>query len=163
MTIDVVTIDSILLEHTAIVHYIGVLRAAIADQATFLLQSSDHWDKTRLKELRDRYLGLRESLASFRDGVMGHCAHEEKALSPVLGKVLADGMIAEHKEILAFLDTAHTVLNETGLLGDLKPQALMATTYNVERAIDAACHLVDTHEANEVGLFSMLKKGLRAD
>ena len=31
MSIDVVTIDSILLEHTAIVHYIYVLPAAVAD------------------------------------------------------------------------------------------------------------------------------------
>jgi len=41
MSIDVVTIDSILLEHTAIVHYINGLRAAVADLADVsLIQAS---------------------------------------------------------------------------------------------------------------------------
>jgi hypothetical protein len=163
MSIDVVTIDSILLEHTAIVHYTKELRAAVADQATFLLQASDHWDKTRLKELKERYLGLSSSLEAVRDGLMAHCAHEEQALSPVLGKLVTDGLTTEHREIIGSLDTARKLLNKTGLLGDLKPQTLMATTYNVERAVETACRMVDTHEANEVGLFAILKKGLQAE
>jgi hypothetical protein len=125
------------------------------------LQSSDHWDKAHLKELKERYLSLCNSLETFRDGLTVHCAHEEKALSQVLGQLVTDGLITEHKEIIGCVDTAHAVLNETGLLGDLNPQALMATTYNVERAVETACRKVDTHEANEVGLFALLRKGLQ--
>jgi hypothetical protein len=84
-------------------------------------------------------------------------------LSPVLGKLVTDGLITEHREIIGCLDTARTLLNKTGLLGDLKPQTLMATTYNVERAVETACRMVDAHEANEVGLFALLKKGLRVE
>lgn len=162
MSIDLTTIDSILLEHTAIVHYVNELRSAVAGQATFLLQSSDHWDKTRLAELKKRYLNLCNSLEAFRDGLIGHCAHEETALSPVLGRLLTSGLIIEHKEIIGCLDNARTLLNETGLLGDLNPQALMATTYNSQQAIEMACSMIDTHESNEVGMFALLKKGLRS-
>ena len=163
MNIDVVTIDSILLEHVAMVRYIERLRTAVADQATFLLQSSDHWDKTQLKELKDRYLSLRDSLQEFRNSLIGHCAHEEKALYRLLGKSVTNGLIVEHKEIIGHVDTAHTVLNGTELLGDLNPSELMATTYNVEQAIETACQMVDAHEANEVGMFVLLKKGLQTE
>jgi hypothetical protein len=53
MNIDVATIDNLLLEHTAIVHYINELRSILADQAIFLLQASNHWDNEHMKELRE--------------------------------------------------------------------------------------------------------------
>lgn len=163
MSVDEVTIDSILLEHIAIARHIEVLRQSIAEQATFLLESADRWDKTHLGELRERYLRLRDSMQAFHSGVVAHCAHEEKALSPVLGSLVAHGNIVEHKEIIGYVAEALSVLDETGLLGDLKPQELMATTYNAQLIAQRAFALVDTHEANEAGLFGLLKKGLRAN
>ncbi len=76
---------------------------------------------------------------------------------------MTDGLIREYEEIIGCLNAAHKLLNETGLLGDLEPQVLMATTCKVERAREMACRLVDTHEANELGLFALLKKGLLAE
>jgi len=48
-------------------------------------------------------------------------------------------------------------------LGDLNPQELMATTYNVKRTIELTCTIIGTHEANEAGMLGLLKKGLRVD
>jgi len=160
MSIDMVTINSIMLEHMAIERYIEVLREAVAEQATFLLQSANTWDKTHLKELKKNYLKVRDSMQALHDGLMWHCAREEKILSPVLGHLMAAGNVMEHKEIIQKLAQSLSALDETGLLGDLKPQELMATTYNVKRTVEIVCTLVGTHEANEAGMLGLLKKGL---
>ena len=163
MSIDMVTIDSILLEHTAIQHNVDILYDAVAAQATFLLHSANNWDKTHLKELRDNYLQLRDTMQAFYESIKGHCAREEAAMSPVLGDLLNRGNAIEHKEILGHLDRARALLGKTKLLGDLRPQELMATTQQVAQTIELACDLVSLHEANEAGLFGLLKKALNAD
>jgi hypothetical protein len=163
MNIDAIVIDSILFEHTAIKHSIGVLRDAMAEQATFLLHYAGTWNRTHLQELKDNHLKLRDSLRAFRDLVIRHCSDEEKALSMVLGNLIAKGNIIEHKEIISYLNRAESLLNETKLLGNLKPQEVMATIYNVQQTVEMVCSLVDTHETNEAGMLALLKKVLNMD
>ncbi len=163
MSIDMVTINSIMLEHIAIERYIEVIREAVAEQATFLLQSANAWDKTHLKELKKNYLKVRDSMQALHDGLMWHCAREEKILSSELGHLVAVGNVVEHKEIIQKLAQSLSALDETWLLGDLRPQELMATTYNVKRTVEMVCTLVSTHEANEAGLLGLMMKGMQAD
>jgi hypothetical protein len=81
----------------------------------------------------------------------------------VLGNLIAKGNIIEHKEIISYLNRAESLLNETKLLGNLKPQEVMATIYNVQQTVEMVCSLVDTHETNEAGMLALLKKVLNMD
>jgi hypothetical protein len=163
MRTDLITIDSILLEHTAIKYCIEALRTAVAEQATFLFESENNWDNTHLKQLKDNHIRLVESVQAFHDKLERHCFHEEKDLLPMLGKLVADVNVIEHQEIMNQIERAHNLLNEAKLLGDLKPYELMAETYNVERTVEKVCRVVESHEANETNLFAQMRTGLQAD
>ena len=160
MGVDAVIIDSILLEHVAIKHSIEALRQAVAEQATFLFDSENTWDYTKLKQLKDNHLKMIDSVQAFHDNLASHYVLEEKNLSPLFGKLVAAGNVVEHREIMQYLERAHYLLNEAKLLGDLKPQELMAATYNVYINIEMSCRAVETHEAIEANLFALLRKGV---
>jgi hypothetical protein len=160
MGTDLITIESVLLEHTAIKYCTEALRKAVAEQATFLLESEDHWDNAHLKQLKDNHISLVYSIQAFHDKLERHCLHEEKDLLPMLGKLVADVNMIEHQEIMNQIKRAHNLLNEAELLGDLKPYELMAATYNVERTVESVCNLVESHEAGETNLFSQMRRSL---
>ena len=163
MGTELITIDSILLEHIAIKHCIETLRQTVAEQATYLFESENNWDNTHLRQLKENHIKLVDSVQAFHDKLIGHYAHEEKDLLPMCGKLVGDGNMAEHQEIINHLKRAHDLLNESQLLGDLKPQELMAATYNIERTVEIACRVVEIHEENETNLFALLRKGLTAN
>jgi hypothetical protein len=163
MVTDLVTIKSILLEHTVIKRCIEALRQAVADQATFLFDSESNWDNTHLKQLKDNHLKLVHSVQAFKDKLAAHYIREERDLLPLFGTFVAEGNAAEHKEITQHLERAYYSLSKAKLLGDLKPQELMAATYDVERIVEIACRVVETHEATETNLFALMKKGLPSE
>src|ERR1039458_7479967 len=147
MKTDLITVESVLLEHTAIKYCIEALRKAVAEQATFVFESENNWDNTHLKQLKDNHISLVESLQAFHDKMARHCFHEEKDLLPLLGKLVADVNMSEHQEIMNQIERAHNLLKEAELLGDLKPYELMAATYNVERTVENVCKVVESHES----------------
>ncbi|MCX6012738.1 MAG: hemerythrin domain-containing protein [Chloroflexi bacterium] len=163
MNINLTDIDIILLEHIAIKHSIKILRNDMAEQATFLLQYASTWDRTHLKKLKDNHLKLTDSLKSFHNLLIQHCSDEEKMLSEVLGNMITKGNVIEHKEIGKFFNQAELILNETQLIGNLKPQEVMKAIYKVQQTVEMICSFIDTHETNEVGMLTLLKRVIAMD
>ena len=85
-----------------------------------------NWDNTHLKQLRDNHISLVESIQAFHAKLKRHCLHEETDLLPLLGKLVSDVNVIEHREIMNQIQLAYNLLKEAKLLGELNETILFA-------------------------------------
>ena len=147
--------------HRTIREHVKLVGDLISDrEALFSLEKARaDWIPGRPEILAEEQRKLRQALSFLEDGLKNHFAYEEKALPPLLGELLTQALILEHREISTEIEEAKSMAADIKLEG-LDREELLLRESHVRQAIDGICQGVEHHAAREETVLEMLERAL---
>ena len=95
------TINSVLQEHQAIQAQVDLLKDSIREWEELSgSDKSDIPDAEMSKALSEKQLNLQHAVSNLSEGFLSHHINEEKILEPILGELLDQALVYEHKIIV---------------------------------------------------------------
>jgi hypothetical protein len=148
-------------EHQAIRQNVKLAGETVNDiEAMFTLQKAySGWTQSSTQELVEKQNQLRQAIGFLEQGLKNHFAFEEDKLPPLLGKLLMNALIVEHRHIGKQMEDIKTILADTSLEG-LSHAELLAKKTAIREAVNDICHTVEEHADHEEIILKMIKKGI---
>lgn len=154
-------INRVIEEHQTIRRYVKLTGDAVSDQEALssLEKARADWIPGRLEILSEKQKRLQQTLSSLDEGLKNHFAFEEKALPPLLGELLMQALILEHREIEKAIDEVKTMATDIKLEG-LSRDELLSKEAHMQHMVDSICDLVAEHATREETILTMAQRAL---
>ena len=154
-------INRIIEEHHTIKNHMKLVGESMNDlEALFSLrQAYSSWAQGSIDALNENQEKLQQTLSALDEGLKNHFGFEERTLPVVLGTILMQALLLEHREIISRLEEAKPMLADTRLSG-LKQEELFSQKSHIERAISDISRLVEEHTTREEIVLNMAKRAL---
>jgi len=148
-------------EHQTIKGHLKLVGDSVSDQEALAALQKAHADfiPGRLEVVSEKQRKLQQTMSALEEGLKNHFAFEEKALPPLLGKLLMQALVLEHREIKNEIDEAKSTVESIKLEG-LSREKLIAKESHMQQMIDSICQLVEEHATREEVVLEMLQRGL---
>ncbi|MDO8568702.1 MAG: hemerythrin domain-containing protein [Dehalococcoidales bacterium] len=156
-------INRVIQEHQRIRSGIQAVGQSMNDmEAVFSLQQAyAGWTTSSIEATLERQKHLQKVMELLEIGLNNHFAFEENALPPLLGEMLMQALIIEHKEIRRQIAQAKVMLNTK--LTDLPQEALLQQKLQIQQAINVMSQTSEEHAAREEIILNMMKKVLEKE
>ena len=153
-------IKEIIEEHHTIRRHVKLVGESIGDrEAVFTLQGEGAGTTGQADALSRKKEALTRTLSALSDGMKNHFQREEKYLPPVLGEILMQGLLAEHREIAGDLESLGKMNSEIEPdILDREGSILLAT--ELQQKVGSLCNLIEEHAAREDLILGMVQKAL---
>lgn len=154
-------IKRIIDEHQTIKEHIKLVGDSVSDQQALTALQKAHADfiPGRLEVASEKQNKLQQAMSFLEEGLKNHFAFEEKALPPLLGELLMQALVLEHREISREIDEAISTVANTRL-GGLSREELLSKESNMQQMIDSICQLVEEHATKEEAILEMLRRAV---
>ena len=161
MADNLATINSAIDEHHDIRGHVKLVGETVADlEALFTLQTERlEWDVCSPEKMSEKQRELQQKISFLDEGLKNHFAFEEKALPPVLGELLMQALILEHRGIKSQIDEAKNIVSNTKLEG-LSQEELLSKKSDIKQIIDRVLQMVEEHATKEEAILKMVKRAL---
>jgi len=113
----------------------------------------------RLSAVSEMQKKLQQTVVTLEEGLKNHFDFEEKVLPPLLGEMLTQALILEHREINEEIDKAKAAAAGIKMEG-LSREGLLEQESYIQQAFDGICQLVEEHATREEAVLEMVKKAL---
>jgi hypothetical protein len=154
-------INKVIEEHQIIRRHIKLIGDRLPDQEALRSLEKAQADLIpgRLEVLSEKQGKLQQTLSLVDEGLKNHFTFEEETLPPLLGKLLMQGLILEHKNIQSEISKTKTLVADTKLEG-LKREELLSQELNLQQTVRGICHLIEEHSTKEEAILRMIQKAL---
>ncbi len=154
-------IKRVIEEHQTIREHVKLVGDSISDREALatLEKASTDWIPGRGKALSERQNRLLRTISSLEEGLKHHFAFEEKALPPLLGELLMQALILEHREIMKELVEAKSIVANTKLEG-LRRDELLFQESHMQDMIHSIYQLNEGHLTKEEAILYMVQRAL---
>ena len=159
MSDNLTIIRTVLDEHQNIKKHIGLVGEHVTDWEGLmgLEKARLDWVPGRPGDLIEKQEKLKEMMSLLGDGLQKHFNFEEKVLPPLLGELLMEALVLEHREIAKKIDEARLTVVETRLEGLSREESLFKESA-IQQTIDTTCRLVGEHANKEEIILGMLQR-----
>lgn len=154
-------IQRVIAEHRVMRGDIRLVGESINDmEAVFSLQKVySGWTQGSAEALTQKRDKLLQTMNFLGDGLKNHFAFEEKALPPILGEVLMQALMLEHREILEELGAAKSMVAKIPLAG-AGQEELLTEKSHTQYVVSAVCQKSEEHAHREEVILNMVQKAL---
>ena len=148
-------------EHQTIKGHMKLVGDSVSDQEALATLQKAHADfiPGRLEVMSEKQKKLQQTMSALDEGLKNHFAFEEKALPPLLGELLMQALVLEHREIKNEIDEAKSTVESTKLEG-LSREELISKESHIQQMIDSICQLVEEHATKEEAVLEMVQRAL---
>jgi hemerythrin len=148
-------------EHQTIRKHIKLVGDSVSDQEALTTLQKAHADfiPGRLEVTAEKQSKLQQAMSFLKEGLKNHFAFEEKALPPLLGELLTQALVLEHREITEEINEAISTVANTRLEG-ISREELLSTESHIQQMIDSICQLVEEHATKEEAILEMLSRAV---
>ena len=155
------TIKRIIDEHQTIKRHVKLVGDTLTDREALasLQEARADFIPGRPSAVAEMQQKLQQTVASLEEGLKNHFGFEEKALPPLLGEILTQALILEHREIKKEIDKAKATVAGIKLAG-LNREDLLEQESFIHQAIDSICQLVEEHSIREELVLEMIRRAL---
>lgn len=153
-------INRVIEEHRRIHSGIQAVGQSMNDmEAVFSLQQAyASWTTSSIEATLEKQKQLQKVLELLEIGINNHFAFEEIELPPLLGEMLMQAILSEHKEIRRQIAQARLMVKSR--LTDLGQEALLQQKFQIQQAINVMSQTSEEHAAREEIILNMMKKVL---
>ena len=157
-------IKRIIDEHQTIKEHIKLVGDSVSDEEALAALQKAHADfiPGRLEVVSEKQKKLQQTVSSLEEGLKNHFTFEEKAMPPLLGELLMQAFVLEHREISKEIDEAKSKVANTKLEG-LSREELLSKESHMQQMIDSICQLVEEHAAKEEAILDMVQRALEQE
>ena len=154
-------INRVIAEHQTIGQHVKLLGDSVSDEEALksLEGARADWIPGRLEAVSEKQKRLQQTMNALDEGLRRHFAFEEKALPPLLGELLMQSLILEHREIKERIDEAKSIAADTKLEG-LSRDELLSEEAHMQHIVANIGHLVEEHAAREEAVLAMMQRAL---
>ena len=154
-------INRVIAEHQTIGQHVKLVGDSVSDEEALksLEGTRSDWIPGRLEAVSEKQKRLQQTMNALDEGLRRHFAFEEKALPPLLGELLIQSLILEHREIKEKIDEAKSTAADTKLEG-LSRDELLSEEAHMQHIVANIGHLVEEHAAREEAVLAMVKRAL---
>jgi len=154
-------INRVIAEHQTIGQHVKLVGDSVSDEEALksLEGTRADWIPGRLEAVSEKQKRLQQTMNALDEGLRRHFAFEEKALPPLLGELLMQSLILEHREIKEKIDEAKSTAADTKLEG-LSRDELLSEEAHMQHIVANIGHLVEEHAAREEAVLAMVKRAL---
>jgi len=148
-------------EHQTIKGHLKLVGDSVSDQEALAALQKAHADfiPGRLEVMSEKQKKLQQTMSALEEGLKNHFAFEEKALPPLLGELLMQALVLEHREIKNEIDEAKSTVESIKLEG-LSREKLISKESHMQQMIDNICQLVEEHATKEEAILEMVQRAL---
>jgi hemerythrin len=148
-------------EHQTIRKHIKLVGDSVSDQEALTTLQKAHADfiPGRLEVASEKQNKLQQAMSFLEEGLKNHFAFEEKVLPPLLGELLMQALVLEHREISREIDEAISTVANTRLEG-LSREELVSKESHTQQMIDSICQLVEEHATKEEAILEMIRRAV---
>lgn len=148
-------------EHQTIKGHLKLVGDSVSDQEALAALQKAHADfiPGRLEVMSEKQKKLQQTMSTLEEGLKNHFAFEEKALPPLLGELLMQALVLEHREIKNEIDEAKSTVESIKLEG-LSREKLISKESHMQQMIDNICQLVEEHATKEEAILEMVQRAL---
>lgn len=149
------TINSVLQEHQAIQAQVDLLKDSIREWEELSgSDKSDIPDAEMSKALSEKQLNLQHAVSNLSEGFLSHHINEEKILEPILGELLDQALVYEHKIIVNELNEIGNFFLNANLHEPLPDRE------KLKNKLDNICQLISEHSFIEDNILIIARKYL---
>lgn len=154
-------INRVIAEHQTIGQHVKLVGDSVSDEEALksLEGTRADWIPGRLEAVSEKQKRLQQTMNALDEGLRRHFTFEEKALPPLLGELLTQSLILEHREIKEKIDEAKSTAADTKLEG-LSRDELLSEEAHMQHIVANIGHLVEEHAAREEAVLAMVKRAL---
>lgn len=154
-------IKRIIEEHRAIKYHMKLAGDSITDREALALLEKACADfiPGRSSTVSETHTEVQQAIYLLEAGLNTHFYFEEKYLPPLLGEIIFNALVLEHKEILAEIERAKSTVAHIHLEG-LSREDLMRKEGDIQQSMNGVRELVEEHAAREETVLEMLRHAL---
>jgi len=162
MSDELAIINRVIEEHRKVRQHLKLAGDSLTDrEATASLQKArKDWVPGRLEILAEKQKRLQQTVSALDEGLTHHFSYEEKYLPPILGELLTQALLFEHREIKKGLDDVKNVVGGIKLEGLDREQCLIEES-KMHDLINNLEQAVGEHAKREEIILEMLQRALR--
>ena len=155
-------INRVIEEHQRIREHVKLVGDSVSDPEALrsLEKVRADWIPGRLEDVSEKQKRLQQTLSVLGEGLKRHFDFEEKALPPLLGELLMQSLIIDHRAIMKEIGEATPVVADTKLEG-LNRDELIAKESHIQQMVNNICQLVEEHTTREETILFMVQTALK--
>jgi hemerythrin len=155
-------IDRIIAEHQMIKGHLKMGGDSTSDQEALITLKSarSEWTPQRVDIMSEKMNKLRQTIASLREGLLNHFQLEEDILPPILGKILIQALLRDHKEIMGKINEINSTI-ASARLEELSPDELATKDAGLSQMTASLSRLIEGHAEKEEQMLDMAKQVLQ--
>ncbi len=147
--------------HHTIRERVNTLGGSVSDlEALFSLRGEyANWTQTSLDKLVEQQKKLQETFSSLENGLQEHFDYEEKNLPAILGEIIMQGLLFEHRNIRQNIAESKSLVFDTSFEGKEREEIVLLKT-RLQQVIDTLNRNIEKHAAREEIILDMAREGL---
>ncbi len=160
---DLAIVNRVIQEHHQVAGHLEQTGHSLNDfEALFNAQKVySEWTQSSVEELSGKVSSLQKTIASLAERLEKHFGYEEQYLPSLLGSVLYNWLILEHKEISKNLKETEVAISQFNL-EDKNREALLQRKTVLNQDISQLSQLIQEHASKEETVLNMMKKALES-
>jgi len=163
MSDNLAVIKRVIDEHHTIGRHIKLVGDSLTDKEALTALEKAHadWLPGRMEALSETRNKLQQALSALDEGLGNHFDFEEKMLPPLLGDLLMQALLLQHRAIREAIDEAKSTVAGAKLEG-LSREDLIAEESRIQQRIGNLCRMVEEHASKEEVILKMVRSALEA-
>ena len=155
-------INRVIDEHQRIREHVKLVGDSVSDPEAIrsLEKARADWIPGRSDDVSEQQKMLQQTLSTLGDGLERHFDFEEKALPPLLGELLMQSLIIDHRMIMKEIGEATPVVADTKLEG-LNRDELIVKESHIQQMVNKICQLAEEHTTKEETVLFMVQTALK--
>ena len=161
MSDELAIINRIIEEHETIKGHVKLVGDSVTDHEALasLEKARADWIPGRPEILSEKQKKLQQTISSLDEGLRNHFAFEERALPPLLGELLMQSLMLEHRKIKREIDATKSIAAGIKLEGLSRDESL-AKESQIQQMVNNLCQLVEEHATREEIILDMIQSAL---
>ncbi len=157
-------IRHIIEEHQTIRRHIKLVGDATSDKEALAVLEKTHADLIpgQLEVMSEKLNKLQQTMSLLDEGLKNHFAFEEKALPPLLGELVMQGLVIQHREVLTEIDRDRATLQGIKL-DKLNREALLSEDSGMQQIVNSVYVRVEKHTNDEEVILDMVQRALESE
>ena len=154
-------INRVIEEHQRIREHVKLVGDSVNDPEALksLEKARADWIPGRLEAVSEKQKRLQQTLSALGEGLKRHFDFEEEALPPLLGELLMQSLIIDHRAMMKGIDEAKSIAADIKIEG-LSRDELLSKEASIQQMVNDICQLVEEHAAREETILEMVKRAL---
>jgi len=155
------TIKHLIDEHQTTREHLKLVGDSLTDQEAIraLEKTRSDWIPGRLGDLPEKRKRLQQTLSLLEEGLRNHFTFEERVLPPLVGELLAEALVLEHRELTKEIGRARSMVAIIRLEG-LSREELLPKEAQVQEMIDNILQKKGEHLTKEEAILDMVQRAL---